>query len=156
MAHVKILLSLFVLLLVLGGCGTKRQYFEPETLSGKVSYDGNLPGDIVDSVRDGATLSNGQIITTKGLSTTVLPEGFVYLSENDGRYVAGSKSGELNIVDTNKKVLFAQKFNISIASATLKGDILALVLGTNELVLIDIKDGKEVLHLKQDNVFVKK
>ena len=154
MANFKILLSLFVVLLVMSGCGTKRQYFEPETLSGKVSYDGSLPGTIIDSVRDGATLSNGQIITKKGLSTVVLPEGFVYLSEDKGRYVAASKCGELNILDANKKILFTQKFDITVASATLKEDILALVLGSNELILIDIKGGKQVLHLKQDNVFV--
>lgn len=41
----------------------KRQYFQPEALSGKVSYDGSLSVSIVDSVREGATLENGQVIT---------------------------------------------------------------------------------------------
>lgn len=154
MAHLKIVFSLLVLLLVLGGCGTKRQYFEPETLSGKVSYDGSLPASIVDSVRDGATLENGQLITKKGLSNVILPEGFVFLSEDNERYVAVSKCGELNIVDANKKILFSQKFDITVASAKLKDNLLAIVLGSNELILVDIKDGKHLLNLKQDNVYV--
>lgn len=154
MRYAKIVFSLLVLLFVVSGCGTKRQYFEPETLSGKVSYDGSLPASIVDAVRDGATLANGQVVTKKGVSTVALPEGFVYLAEDKGRYVATSKCGALQIVDTNKKVLFSKECNLSVASAALKNNLLALVLGSNELVLIDINDGKEMLHLKQDDVYV--
>ena len=154
MRYAKIVLSLLALLLVVSGCGTKRQYFEPESLAGKVSYDGSLPGSIVDAVRDGATLSNGQVITQKGLSSIVLPEGFVYLGEDQGRYIAASKCGALQIIDANKKVLFTKDCSVSVASAALKNNILALVLGSNELVLIDINDGKDLMHLKQDNVYV--
>jgi len=155
MRYAKIVFSLLALLLVVSGCGTKRQYFEPESIAGKLSYDGSLPGTIVDTVRDGATLSNGQLITKKGLSNVVLPEGFIYLAEDKGRYVSASKCGALQIVDANKKVLFSKECSVSVASAALNGNVLALVLGSNELVLIDINnDGKELMHLKQDNVYV--
>ena len=154
MRYAKIAFSLLALLMVISGCGTKRQYFEPESLSGKISYDDSLPGSIVDAVRDGATLSNGQVITKKGLTNVILPEGFVYLSEDKGRYVAASKCGALQIVDTNKKVLFSKECSVSVASAALKGNLLALVLGSNELVILDINDGKEMMHLRQDNVYV--
>lgn len=145
---------MLVLLLVLGGCGTKRQYFEPEVISGKVSYDGSLPASIVDSSRDGATLANGQVISKKGLSTVILPEGFVYLSEHNNRYVAVSKCGELSIVEANKKIVFTQQFDVCVASASLRDNLLAVVLGSNELVLVDIRENKAVLRLKQDNVYV--
>lgn len=79
MRYAKILFSLFTLLLVVSGCGTKRQYFEPESLSGKLSYDGSLPASIVDANRDGATLENGQVVTKQGLSSVVLPKSYVYL-----------------------------------------------------------------------------
>ena len=154
MVQYKIVFSLLVFMLIFGGCGTKRQYFEPESLSGKISYDGSLPAAIIDSVRDGATLENGQLITKKGLSNIILPEGFIYLSENKERYIAASKSGELTIMSADKKVIFSQKFDISIASATLNKNLLALVLGSNELVLVDITDGKRVMQLKQDDVYV--
>jgi hypothetical protein len=139
---------------IFSGCGTKRQYYTPDSLSGHVSYDGTLPADIMDSVRDGATLENGQLITNKGLSNVILPEGFVYLGENEGRYIATSKCGEVNIVDASKNIIYAQKFDISVASARLKGNLLALVLGSNEIVLVDIKAQKELLKFKQDDVFV--
>ncbi|MDD3343172.1 MAG: hypothetical protein PHR87_06315 [Sulfurospirillaceae bacterium] len=154
MARYKIILSLFVLIFIVSGCGTKRQYFTPETLSGKVSYDGSLPASIMDSVRDGATLENGQIITNKGLSDVILPEGFVYLGEDNNRYIAASKCGEISIVDAAKNVVYTHKFDITVASARLKGNLLALVLGSNEIVLVDIKTKSELLKLKQDDVFV--
>jgi len=106
MKYAKIVFSLLTLLLVISGCGTKRQYFEPEALSGKISYDGSLPATIIDAVRDGATLDNGQIITKQGLSNVTLPSGFVYLAEDQGRYVAASKCGALQIVDAIKKYYF--------------------------------------------------
>jgi len=155
MKYTKIVFLLTTLLLVISGCGTKRQYFEPEVLAGKISYDGSLPGTIIDAVRDGATLDNGQIITKQGLLNNVtLPKGFVYLGEDQGRYIAASKCGALQIVDSDKKVLFSKECTVSVASASLKGNVLALVLGSNELVLIDISDGKELMRLKQDNVYV--
>ncbi|ATB68814.1 PQQ-binding-like beta-propeller repeat protein [Sulfurospirillum diekertiae] len=154
MRYAKIAFSLLALLMVVSGCGTKRQYFEPESLAGKVSYDDSLPGTIIDAVRDGATLSNGQVINKSGLTNIILPEGFVYLSEDKGRYVAASKCGAVQIVDASKKVLFSKECSVAVASAALKGNLLALVLGSNELVIIDINDGKEMMHLRQDNVYV--
>lgn len=154
MKTLKVLFSLALLGLLLSGCGTKRQYFEPETLSGKVSYDGSLPAAIVDSIREGATLANGQVITKKGLSNVTLGAGLTYLADDKGRYVGVSKCGELSIIDEQKNVLFTHKFNGAIASASLKENLLALVSGANELILVDIKSGAHLLRLKQDNVFV--
>lgn len=154
MRHIKILFSLLAVLLIMGGCGTKRQYFEPESLSGKVSYDGSLPASIIDSTRDGATLANGQVITKSGISKAVLPNGFVFLAENKGKYVAVSKCGALQVLDESKKVHYSKECGVSVASAALQGNTLALVLGSNELVLIDIDSGKETFHLNQDSVYV--
>ena len=153
MKYAKIVFSLLALAFIVSGCGTKRQYFEPETLSGKLSYDGSLPASIVDTVRDGATLENGQVVTKKGLSSVVLPKDYVYYGENNGRYIAASKCGALVIVDEKKNTLFQKACDISIASAALKGNLLALVLASNELVLVDINEGKEVMHLSQENVY---
>ena len=82
------------------------------------------------------------------------------LGELFKRKVSGSKENDLlfflvpEIVDANKKVLFSKECSVSVASASLKNNLLAVVLGSNELVLIDINDGKEMMHLKQDNVYV--
>ena len=154
MKYTQLFVSLSVVALLVSGCGTKRQYFEPEVVAGKVSYDGSLPAQMVDVVRSGATLSNGQVINQQGLSNIKLPEGFIYLAENQGRYVAASKCGAVQVLDASQKVVYSKECSVSVASAALKGNTLALVLGSNELVLLDITDGKEMLRLKQDKVFV--
>ena len=149
-----IVLSFIVLALAFTGCGTKRQYFQPETLSGKIHYDGSLPSSMVDSIREGATLENGQVITKQGLTNVVLPAGMTFLGESNGRYIGAAVCGDLVIVDEAKKVLFKHSFNGVVASAALKGNLLALIMGSNELVLVNINDGKHLLHVKQDNVSV--
>ncbi len=154
MKTLKLLFSLGLVVLVMGGCGTKRQYFQPEVLSGKVSYDGSLPASIMDSVREGATLENGQVITKQGLSNVVFPKGFSYLAEDKGRFVGVSTCGKLTVIDEKSVELFSHDFKSLIASASLKGNLLALVMASNELVLVDMNDAKHLLHLKQDNVFV--
>ncbi|AFL67949.1 hypothetical protein [Sulfurospirillum barnesii] len=153
MRYAKIVFSLLTLLLVVSGCGTKRQYFEPESVSGKLSYDGSLPASIMDAGRDGATLENGQVLTSKGLSSVTLPKEYVFLGENNGRYIASSQCGALLVMDAHQKVLFKKECGTAVASASLKGNLLAMVLGSNELLLVDMSDGKELMHLTQDNVF---
>jgi len=154
MKTLNVLFTVTILAFVMTGCGTKRQYFQPEVLSGKVNYDGTLSSSIVDSVREGATLADGHVITKKGVSGVILPAGFSYLTEDKNRYVAVSRCGDVSIVDDKNAVVFTQKLNGTIASAALKDNLLAIVLGSNELALIDIKDGKHLLHIKQDDVFV--
>lgn len=149
-----IILSLSFLALLVTGCGTKRQYFEPESVAGKVSYDGSLPSSIVDVTREGATLANGQMITKKGITSIALPEGKVYLAEHKERYVGASECGEVVVIDAKGSVIFKEKMSGPVASAALKGDLLALVLGSNELVLIGIDSGKHHLRMKQDSVLV--
>ncbi len=153
MKTLHLLLTLALSVLILTGCGTKRQYFQPETISGKVNYDGTLPAGLMDSNREGATLSNGQIITkSKGLSSIVLPKDMVFLTEDKGRYVGAAAYGDLVIIDEAQNKIFQEKFSSIVASASLKNNILALVLGSNELVVVDISSGKHLFHAKQDNV----
>lgn len=147
MKYVKYLLPLLALL-ILSGCGTKRQTYEPKSLAGEISYDGSLPSSIVDVVRDGATLENGQIITKDGLQNVRLPKGFTFLGASNNRYLAISKCSNLIIVDQNSKVVYERKFDIIVASASLKDDKLAVVLGNNKVQLINTKMDK-ILYSKQ-------
>ncbi|MDX1809393.1 MAG: hypothetical protein R3331_07625 [Sulfurospirillaceae bacterium] len=146
-----VLISLSILLL--GGCGTKRQNFEPKDISYSIHYDGSLPSELVDVTRSGATLKNGQIITKDGLQNVKLPAGYVFLNDDNGRYLATSKCGELIVVDKNSKIIYKRKFDNSIASAVLKGSKIALVLSSNAIVLLDMKTDKIELNLQQDDVY---
>ncbi len=152
MKYIKYLLPVLALL-ILNGCGTKRQNFEPASLSGEIDYDGSLPSSIVDVVRGGATLENGQIITKTGLKDVRLPKGYTFLGNSNAKYLASSQCSDLIIVDKNSVVLYEKKFDFVVASASLKGDMLAVVLGNNSVQLIDTKIDKIVYKKSGDKVY---
>jgi len=152
MKYIKYLLPILALL-ILNGCGTKRQNFEPTSLSGEIDYDGNLPSSIIDVVRGGATLENGQIITKSGLKDTKLPKGYTFLGNSNEKYLAISKCSDLIIIDKNSTILYERKFSSVVASASLKNDMLAVVLGNNSVKLIDTKTDKVVYKKSGDKVY---
>ena len=152
MKYIKYLLPILALL-ILSGCGTKRQNFEPTSLSGEIDYDGSLPANIIDVVRGGATLENGQIITKTGLIDVKLPEGYTFLGDSNERYLATSQCSDLIIVDKNSAVFYEKKFDSVVASASLKDDMLAIVLGDNSVQLIDIKTDKVLYKKSGDKVY---
>lgn len=153
MGYVKILLSALFVVVLMSGCGTKRQSFEPTALAGEVDFDGSLPATIVDVVRSGATLENGQIITKKGLLDIKMPEGFLYIGDDGERYIGVSQCSALIIMDKNSKVIYKKVFDSVVASASLKDDSLAVVLGSNKLILIDIKKDEVVFEKIEDKVY---
>ncbi len=152
MRYAKYLLLLLALL-VLSGCGTKRENYEPSSLSGEIDYDGSLPADIIDVVRDGATLENGQIITKTGLKDVKLPEGYTFLADFDEKYIATSRCSDLIIVDNNSTLLYSKQFDSVVASASLRRDMLAVVLGDNSVQLMDIKSDKILYEKSGDKVY---
>ena len=152
MKYIKYLTPLLILL-VLSGCGTKRQNFEPKALAGEISYDGSLPSSIIDVVRSGATLENRQIITKKGLLDVKVPEGYTFLGNSENKYLAISRCSSLVIVNENSKVIYEKKFNSIVASAAINGNKLAVVLGDNQVQLIDIDTDKVLYKKSGDKVY---
>ncbi len=144
---------LFITFFLFTGCGTKRHYFEPKDISYAISYDGILPSGIVDVTRSGATLENGQIITNKGLQSIKLPKGFIFLGDDDGKYLATSKCGELIVLDNKSNIIFKRKFDVAVASADIKKSKIAIVLASNRTLLLDIKTGKLILNLQGDSIY---
>ncbi|BCD67827.1 PQQ-binding-like beta-propeller repeat protein [Nitratiruptor sp. YY09-18] len=145
----KVVILLLTALLFLG-CSNKR-YFEPQEVAGYVDFDGTLPAKIVDVLRDGATLDNGQFISRDGLEDYKFPQNFIFLHKSGGYYIATSKCGELQVVDTkSKKLVFDKKFDMKTpVAASIKGNYLALVMSDNTLMLYDLSSQKVVYSSKQ-------
>ncbi len=148
-----LILSIVFASLILSGCGTKRQYFEPVEPAGVIKYDGNLPATIIDVVRDGATLENGQIITKEGLQEVKLPEGYTFVYNDKDKYLGVNKCSDLIIIDKAGKTLYSQKFNSTVASASMQENLLAVVLADNTISLFDTKANKNVFSQKGDDVY---
>lgn len=149
----RLLISAVALTLLLSGCGTKKQYFEPESTAGDISFDGSIPAQITEVTRYGATLENGQIITSKGVSTVSMPEGFNFLGEFDNRLIAVADCGDLRVMDASGAVIFEKTFPRAIASASVSGELLAVVSSGNNLSMLNMKSGEVIFDKKQDDVY---
>ncbi len=136
----RFLLIVPALILMLGGCASKNVYV-PKRITGELKYSGRLPAPIVEVTREGAVLKNGQIITAReGLLDLKLPEGFAYLGEDATRLIAAADDGRLLILSKKEgKTLFSESFEDAVASASVKGNLLAMVLANNTLVLHDLR-----------------
>ena len=134
----RILFAFLTILFFLSGCSSKK-YFEPKEVAGAISFDGEIPAPIVDVLRDGATLANGMFISKDGLEEYKLPKEWLFLNKAEGKYIAASRCGKLEVIDAKtKKVIYAKSFKMrSPIAANIKGSILALVFDNDSLMVID-------------------
>jgi hypothetical protein len=153
MKMLNIFLLSIVSIFIFQGCGTKRQYFEPKDVSYSISYDGSLPATIVNVTRGGATLANGEVITKNGIKNIKLPVNFSFLGDDNGKYLAASGDGKFEVLDENSNVIYKRKFKTQVVAASIKKSMIALILSSNRIMLINTKSNKEILNSKQDDVY---
>jgi len=153
MRFFNLILLISVSFLFFQGCGTKRQYFKPKSISHDISYDGSLPASILDVTRGGATLANGEVITKTGLKDIKVPSSFSFLGSDNEKYLVASGDGRLEVLDKNSNIVYKRKFDTQVVAASIKKSMIALILSSNRLILIDTKSNKEILNSKQDDIY---
>ena len=135
------------------GCSNK-SVFEPKEVAGEISYDGTLPSSITDKTIYSALLKNREFITKKdGFIEKKLPENYKILNENDGEYIIADEEGNIKIITKDGETLFEKSFNDIVASATKRGDFLAIVFANNRLFLIDTKNEEVYFDEKLEPVY---
>ncbi len=141
-------------LLLFGGCSSK-SYFEPQEIAGKVRYEGRLPAEIVDVVREGATLRDGHVITVDGLSDVKLKDGYLFVGRGEGAIAASKECGSFLILDTKtKRELYFKKFDRKrVAVAKIRGDIAALIFDNNEIAVLDFKRDEILFSQKGSDIY---
>jgi len=135
------------------GCSSK-QYFEPEkTYSASVAQSSY--GSVIAEVnRNGATLTDGRYIGKRGIGSTVLGEGYRFLSESDTYVIAGSEEGKLKIIDKRKGKIFKEiSLGIPVVSASMKNGMVAYVLSNNAFGLYSIKADKKIVENRAERTF---
>ena len=143
----------FALALVLSGCGTKRQYFEPAQTSGEISLSKDLPSYIKSANANGATLDNGNIITKNGLNKSItLPKNFNFLNENNGFVISASINGDLNVTDPSGHSVYSGKFPTAIVAASLDQNQLAAISAANHIYLIDINTATTLMEYSSSDI----
>ncbi|AQW81978.1 L-seryl-tRNA selenium transferase [Campylobacter pinnipediorum] len=150
-----LILASISIVLIISGCSTKRQYFEPEKVDMNAKFDSSLDSKIIHTSISGATLENGEIITIDGINKNIkLPKGFKLLGVDNNNVIASDIYGELKVI--NKKDnsdVFSKKFPEAIVSAAIENNLLAAVSAANSIYLIDIYSAKTIMEYKSEDVF---
>ncbi|MDR2635204.1 MAG: PQQ-like beta-propeller repeat protein [Campylobacteraceae bacterium] len=149
----KSIISIFFLafVLFLSGCGTKRQYFEPANINGKIKPSGSISSDLQESARNGAVLENGRVITIKSEEKSIgLEKHESFFGEFDGKFISASNNGKIRVKNKDGLSVFGTDLNIMIASASVKEEILAVITSDNTLYAINMDTNTTIFQKKMD------
>lgn len=127
-----------VFILLFAGCSSK-EVFEPKFVKDDWAYQGSRDEKIVDVSSDVAMLENRQVLLKDKTINTTIEESYRLLGSSDGWVLSSTIDGELNIDFIGDKSM-KKKFNLkkTIAGASIKDDILAVLFADNEMALYSI------------------
>ncbi|RAX54873.1 hypothetical protein CCY99_01630 [Helicobacter sp. 16-1353] len=131
--------SIFIFIIFVG-CSEKK-YFTPDknSILGEIKVDGKLDSDIYQSNKNGAVLKNGTLITKDGIYQIKLKDNFSFLNTSgDLLLVANYDDNTLFILNKDGKELKSFPFDYMPISASLRDNILAVVLADNTSIIWDI------------------
>lgn len=126
-----ILVSLAALFLFTA-CSSKK-YFEPENTNGDLNVEEKSISSSIKSMnRIGATLEDGEILTSNGVSKFKLPKNFEFINiSNDGKVIATNYKDKILIGNEEISVKDV------VVAASLKDNKLAVIYSNNTMELIN-------------------
>ncbi|MCX2717554.1 plasminogen-binding protein [Helicobacter sp. MIT 21-1697] len=147
MAFLCLMIGFFI-----NGCSSKK-HFEPQTLSGKIHFNGKLSAAIQSVSREGAVLKDHTLLTlAQGITPLLVKKDYKFLTQNNNIFVLQKQCQEIMIIETNAAQntpnIHTIPFDKCILSATFKGNKLAMVLLDNTLVYYDASKQKEIFSQK--------
>lgn len=136
MKRIYSLIFLTALALAITACGTKRQYFEPSQINGKLDADESLSSKIVDTNLYFASLRNNKVLSIEGeLNNFKLEKGYQLLLYKDNEFISADEDGNLRIFAEDGTELYSHKFNAAVLGVDTSGDDLALILADNTILV---------------------
>ncbi|WP_324170682.1 hypothetical protein [Sulfurimonas sp.] len=144
----KNILLLFLIAFIFGACSSKEVY-EPKIVKDDWKFYGTKKERIVDVSSDVAMLESRKVLLKDGVIETKVEESHRLLGSSDGWIVSSSIDGELTInyiEDASMKKTFNLKKTIAAASA--KNDILAVLFADNEMALYSISQNSLLVKIQ--------
>ncbi|KAB0581978.1 L-seryl-tRNA selenium transferase [Campylobacter sputorum] len=144
-----LLLIVFVCAFFISGCTTKRQYFEPENVTGEMKFTSQLSSEIVSTSINGAILEDGTVISLNGIEKNLkVSKDVSLLGHTNDTFIISKLNGEIYVIDNNGKTIFSKKFPVAIVSAATDGELLATLSSENDIQLININTNETLLDYK--------
>ena len=141
------LLILSLGIIFFSACSSKKVY-EPENVTGSWDKDGSISHSIVDVTSNVALLENGNVLTKTKTLNIQIDESYRILSDSDGWILSSTIDGKLKLQYASDNTVENLELKKTIASASVKDDILAVLFADNEMALYSISS-KELLLREQ-------
>lgn len=136
-------LTLFVLLF--SACSTKK-VFEPQNVAGDWEKEGTFDEEIIDSSSNIALLENRTVLAKDKVIGVEIPESFRALSKSDGWVISSSIDGHVLLQYIDDKSLNKElDLKKTVAGATIKDDLLAVLFADNEMALYSVSTNELLL-----------
>jgi hypothetical protein len=134
----KQLILIFAVIFAFTGCSSKK-VFEPKNIKDDWEFCGTSEEKIVDISSDVAMLENRKVLLKDRLIDNTVEESFRLLGSSDGWVLSSTIDGQLNMDYIEDKSM-KKKFNLkkTIAAASIKDDILAVLFADNEMALYSV------------------
>ncbi|MCV6608222.1 MAG: hypothetical protein OIF32_08425 [Campylobacterales bacterium] len=100
-------------------------------------------------------MANGEVVVANsGVIPSALPQGYQLIGAEENYLISTKPEGEVLLSDKNGQELFNFKLDVRAQSGSYNGkNLLALLLGNNEILVIDIKKSKIVFKEKSKKAF---
>jgi outer membrane murein-binding lipoprotein Lpp len=134
------LLFAIVFTLLFAGCSSKEVY-QPKLVKDDWEFQGTSEEKIVDVSSDVAMLESRRVLLKDKVIETTIEESYRLLGSSDGWVLSSTIEGQLTIDFIEDKSM-KKKFNLkkTIAGASIKDDILAVLFADNEMALYSISE----------------
>lgn len=136
---------LTLITLIFSGCSTK-EVFEPKLIKADWDNHGEMNQTIIETNLDGALLEDRSVFVNGKVSNIKIDEDKYFLADSDGWIISASLDGNLTLqYSADQSLIESFDLEKSIATASVKGDILAVLFADNEMALYSISDKKPIL-----------
>jgi len=125
-----------LLVLLLSGCSTK-EVFEPKVVTDYWDKSEPISDTIIDTAANVALLENRHVLTKEGETKIVIPENQRVVSLSDGKIISASIDGNVSVTDLESMQNRSYLLKKTVAAASIKENILALVFANNDIALYD-------------------
>ena len=141
-------------LLLLSACSTKK-VFEPLSVKSDWKQCGQSAEGLIDSSSNAALLESRNVLLESSTADVQIAQNSRLISSSDGWIISATIDGELTLTsidDNATKELFHLKKTV--ASASVKGDILAVLFADNELGLYSVSTKETLLKEQGDAAII--
>ena len=122
------------MVLLFTACSSKRVY-EPKDVKDDWEYYGNADESIADTTSNVALLEDGRVRTKDGILNVYIKEDYRLIGVSDGWVISANFDGSMILQHKDKSTQKHFSLGKTIAAASIKDDILAVLFSDNEMAL---------------------